>query len=101
MRRIEGMSQNSCTWARGTAYWILMTAAPPPASQTTLILLVRHGQTPTTGTVLPGRAPGLHLSDRGRAQAERVAERLAGLPVNALYSSPLERACETAEPTAA
>jgi probable phosphoglycerate mutase len=51
--------------------------------------------------VLPGRAPGLHLSDRGRAQAERVAERLAGLSVDALYSSPLERACETAEPTAA
>ena len=37
----------------------------------------------------------------GRAQAERVAERLAGLPVDAVYSSPLERACETAEPTAA
>jgi probable phosphoglycerate mutase len=51
--------------------------------------------------VLPGRAPGLHLSDRGREQADRVAERLAGLPVDAVYSSPLERACETAEPTAA
>ena len=51
--------------------------------------------------VLPGRAPGLHLSDRGRDQAERVSERLSGLPVDALYSSPLERACETAEPTAA
>jgi probable phosphoglycerate mutase len=63
--------------------------------------LVRHGETPTTGTVLPGRAPGLHLSDRGRAQAERVAERLTGLSVSAIYSSPLERARETAEPTAA
>ncbi len=62
---------------------------------------MRHGETPTTGTVLPGRAPGLHLSDRGRAQAERVAERLTGLSVDAVYSSPLERACETAEPTAA
>jgi probable phosphoglycerate mutase len=61
---------------------------------------VRHGETPTTGTVLPGRAPGLHLSDRGRDQAERVAERLAGLPVDAIYSSPLERTRETAEPTA-
>ena len=69
--------------------------------ETTLLLLVRHGQTPTTGAVLPGRAPGLHLSDRGRAQAERVAERLAGLPVDAIYSSPLERARETAEPAAA
>ncbi len=62
---------------------------------------MRHGETPTTGTVLPGRAPGLHLSDRGRAQSERVAERLAGLFVEAIYSSPLERARETAEPTAA
>lgn len=65
------------------------------------MLLVRHGETPTTGTVLPGRAPGLHLSERGRAQSERVAERLAGLPVDAIYSSPLERTRETAEPTAA
>ncbi len=91
---------------------MLMTAATPPVSpappsepsltqQGTLLLLVRHGETPTTGTVLPGRAPGLHLSDRGRAQAERVAERLAGLSVSAIYSSPLERTCETAEPTAA
>lgn len=74
-------------------------AAPEPPG--TLLLLVRHGETPTTGMVLPGRAPGLHLSDRGRDQAERVAERLAGLPIDGLYSSPLERARETAEPTAA
>lgn len=84
-----------------------MTAAtpsestPPSTPQGTLLLLVRHGETPTTGTVLPGRAPGLHLSDRGRVQAERVAERLTGLPVDGLYSSPLERARETAEPTGA
>ncbi len=79
-------------------------SAPPDApstADTTLLLLVRHGETPTTGTVLPGRAPGLHLSDRGRVQAERVADRLAGLSVNAIYSSPLERASETAEPAAA
>lgn len=74
---------------------------PAPARPATLLLLVRHGQTPTTGSVLPGRAPGLHLSDRGREQAERVAERLAGLRVDALYSSPMERAQETAAPTAA
>lgn len=70
-------------------------------AESTLILLVRHGETPTTGTVLPGRAPGLHLSERGRGQAEAVAGRLSGLPVDAIYSSPLERARETAEPTAA
>jgi probable phosphomutase (TIGR03848 family) len=76
-------------------------SGPPSGPPGTLLLLVRHGETPTTGRVLPGRAPGLHLSDAGRAQAERVAERLADLPVDAVYSSPLERACETAEPTAA
>ncbi|MBP1136358.1 putative phosphoglycerate mutase [Arthrobacter sp. PvP023] len=81
-----------------------MTAATPSAPSaplSTLLLLVRHGETPTTGMVLPGRAPGLHLSERGRAQAERVADRLAGLAVDAIYSSPLERTRETAEPTAA
>lgn len=78
-----------------------VTSEPSPGPPSTLLLLVRHGETPTTGRVLPGRAPGLHLSDNGRAQAERVAERLADLPVSAIYSSPLERACETAEPTAA
>ncbi len=74
------------------------TAKHPPA---TTILLVRHGQTPTTGQVLPGRAPGLHLADDGVRQAEIAAERIAGLPrVDAVYSSPLERAKETAAPIA-
>jgi probable phosphoglycerate mutase len=66
------------------------------------VLLVRHGATDTTGIILPGRAPGLHLSERGVAQAEHVAERLGALtrkPV-ALYTSPLERARETAAPIA-
>ncbi|MGQ1798999.1 MSMEG_4193 family putative phosphomutase [Kocuria oceani] len=69
--------------------------------RSTLVLLVRHGETPTTGKVLPGRAPGLHLSDHGRAQAEQVAERLTGVPVDAVLTSPLERTRETAEPTEA
>jgi probable phosphomutase (TIGR03848 family) len=63
------------------------------------VLLVRHGQTPTTGAVLPGRAKGLHLADAGRQQAERVAERIAELKtIDAIYASPLERARETAAP---
>lgn len=77
------------------------TPSSPPESSTTLILLVRHGQTPTTGRVLPGRAPGLHLSEAGVEQARRVAERLAVLPIAAIYSSPLERTLETARPTSA
>jgi probable phosphomutase (TIGR03848 family) len=75
-------------------------SVPPAAPKGTLLLLVRHGETPTTGMILPGRAPGLHLSERGRAQAEQVAERLAGLPISGIYSSPLERTLETAGPTA-
>lgn len=74
----------------------------PPRPTFTTVLLVRHGVTASTGIVLPGRAPGLHLSERGVAQAERVAERLGELskrPV-ALYVSPLERTRETAAPIA-
>jgi probable phosphoglycerate mutase len=113
--------------------------SPPP----TVVVLVRHGTTTTTGHELPGRAPGLHLSDAGREQAERVAARVAtmagvaaadpatgpgagagaastgasangvrprrrgarakgpaGPTVTAVYSSPLERARETAAPIA-
>lgn len=71
----------------------------PKAAPPTLVLLVRHGQTPTTGTTLPGRAKGLHLADTGRAQAERAAERIGRLKkVAAVYASPLERTRETAAP---
>lgn len=74
--------------------------ATPPADST-LVVLVRHGQTPTTGRTLPGRAPGLHLAEVGRDQARVAAERLAALPrVDAVYASPLERARETAAPIA-
>jgi len=65
------------------------------------VILVRHGQTPTTGSVLPGRAPGLHLADAGVEQAQAVAERLAELKrVDAVYASPLERTRQTAKPIA-
>jgi len=72
-------------------------------STATTVLLVRHGVTGTTGKVLPGRAPGLHLAAKGVTQAQRVAERLAELATapSALYVSPLERTRETAAPIAA
>ena len=61
--------------------------------------MVRHGRTPTTGKVLPGRAAGLHLADSGKAEAEAVAKRIAEIKsVSAIYASPLERARETAAP---
>ena len=72
----------------------------PPPTLTTL-LLVRHGNTSTTGKLLPGRAPGLHLAESGMRQAERAGERIAELKrVDAIYTSPLERARETAAPIA-
>jgi len=67
-----------------------------------VVFLVRHGQTPTTGKVLPGRAPGLHLSASGVEQAAATADRLAALSPapRAVYASPMERARETAAPIA-
>jgi probable phosphomutase (TIGR03848 family) len=85
----------------------------PAPSPSTLVLLVRHGITPTTGKVLPGRAAGLHLADAGRQQAAALAERIrvwstAGQKpaedhkprISAVYASPLERTRETAAPIA-
>src|ERR1700675_3757107 len=93
----------------------MATTKRPPS---TLVLLIRHGTTPSTGKILPGRAPGLHLADKGRQEAATVAERLAGWSarpaahgprataatgpkIAAVYSSPLERTRETAAPIAA
>ena len=81
-----------------------MAKSAPPAP--TVVILVRHGKTPTTGKVLPGRAKGLHLSEEGQAQAEAVAQRIKALadaskkPPVAVYASPLERTTETARPIA-
>jgi probable phosphoglycerate mutase len=74
----------------------MATATPNPP---TTILLVRHGQTNSTGKVLPGRAAGLHLAESGRKQADVAASRIGELDgVAAVYTSPLERARETAAP---
>ncbi len=66
-----------------------------------LLLLIRHGMTDLTGKRLIGWTPGVHLSERGREQAAELVERLAAVPIDALYSSPLERCRETAAPLAA
>lgn len=62
---------------------------------TTLVLL-RHGLTALTGPVLAGWTPGVHLDDRGWAQAEALGDRLRGTRFDAVVSSPLERCVETA-----
>lgn len=68
----------------------------------THILLIRHGMNDYLVTRrLAGRLPGVHLNAEGRAQAQALGERLASTPIAAVYSSPLERTVETAEPIAA
>ena len=73
------------------------------AETTTNLLLIRHGLTDyVTAHRTPGWLPGIHLNDEGRAQAAALAQQMAGLPqaLAAVYSSPLERALETAGPLA-
>ena len=66
----------------------------------TTLLLVRHGHTDAAGKRLTGRAPGVHLNELGRRQAERLVERLEGVRIDTIVSSPLERCRETAAPLA-
>jgi probable phosphomutase (TIGR03848 family) len=63
-----------------------------------ICILIRHGLTDVVGNSLCGWTPGVHLNEQGRAQAEALPGRLAGAPIAAIYSSPLERALETAAP---
>jgi probable phosphoglycerate mutase len=64
--------------------------------KTTRLLLVRHGATQLTAEDRFSGAVGVDLSDEGRAQAGRLAERLSGESVGAVYCSPLGRTVETA-----
>jgi len=65
------------------------------------LLLIRHGENDFTRTgKLAGLMPGVHLNEAGRKQAQALAERLKAAPLKAVYTSPLERARETAQPLA-
>jgi probable phosphomutase (TIGR03848 family) len=72
-----------------------------PGEPMTTFLLIRHANTDYVGRVVAGWLPGAHLNGEGRRQAEELADRLASAAIDALYSSPLERALETAAPLAA
>jgi broad specificity phosphatase PhoE len=66
-----------------------------------LFLLIRHGENDYVKTGrLPGQINGIHLNERGQKQAQALGEALKEVPIKAVYSSPLERAMETAEPIA-
>jgi len=67
----------------------------------TTVLLIRHAENEYVKKGrLAGRLPGVNLNEHGLEQARMLAEKLAQLPLNAIYSSPLERAMQTAEPLA-
>ena len=66
-----------------------------------LLLLIRHGENDYTKThKLAGRLPKVHLNEQGQRQAQALGDALISVPIKALYSSPLERAMETAKPIA-
>ncbi len=67
----------------------------------TKVHVMRHGEVHNPDGILYGRLPGYRLSDRGRAQAQAVADALARSDVVAVIASPLQRAQETATPIAA
>ncbi len=64
------------------------------------LLLIRHALNDWVGERLAGWTPEVHLNDEGRAQVEALVQRLAEVPLAAIYSSPLERTMETARPLA-
>ena len=66
-----------------------------------ILLLIRHGENDFVKTgKMAGRLPGVHLNERGQKQAQALGEALKDVPITAIYSSPLERAMETATPIA-
>ncbi len=66
----------------------------------TTLILIRHGHTDWADKKLAGWLPDVHLNDRGKKQAEELPQRLAAIDIAAIYSSPLERTLETAQPLA-
>jgi len=63
-----------------------------------MIILLRHGQADNnTKKILAGRTPGINLTEEGREQAKQAGEMLKDLNISAIYSSPIDRAMQTAE----
>jgi len=71
------------------------------SQSTTYIILIRHGENDWVGTDrLAGRSPDVYLNEKGRQQAEELAQLLQQQPITAIYSSPLDRCLQTAQPLA-
>src|SRR5258705_5326148 len=69
-------------------------------TEKTIVHVMRHGEVHNPEKILYGRLPDYHLSERGRAQPQAVADWLATRDIIYVVASPLERAQETAEPIA-
>ncbi len=69
-------------------------------SETIVVHLLRHGEVENPDQIIYGRLPGYHLSANGQSMARAAEDFFADRPVGALFSSPLERALETARPVA-
>lgn len=71
------------------------------STNTTYLFLIRHGENEWTRTSrLAGRTEGVHLNQRGQEQATKLAQTLSEQPITTIYSSPLVRCMETAQPVA-
>ncbi len=90
-KRASARSASSMAMTRDAGFWAM----------TTTLFLVRHAAHDLLGRILTGRMPGVRLGAAGRHQSELLAGRLAREKIAAIYTSPLERACETAAPIAA
>lgn len=66
----------------------------------TTFYLIRHAERDVGSEVMAARGPGVNLTERGRAAAERMAQRLRGERIRHVFSSPLDRARQTAAPIA-
>lgn len=88
-----------CAGRHKRASFYIHADLPHIAPVSTTVLLARHASHAEIGRVLSGRSE-IMLSDAGRAEADRLADRLAAMPLAAIHSSPRRRARETAEAVA-
>ena len=90
-----------CLEKNGVISWTIRENVIPLHAQMTTILLIRHGETVDNARqVMQGQAQG-ELNEKGREQAQQVAERLATEQIDAVVASDLRRAIQTAEIIAA
>lgn len=72
----------------------------PKKTEVETFLLIRHATNDAVGKRLVGRMAGVHLNSEGKSQVQKLVKQLEDVHIDAIYSSPLERAVETAEPVA-